>query len=62
MDKQFPGYEEILKNTPGPISLSDLPFGVRYKDLLDYAQQKGVPVKDLSEEEKMMFVFRRSTN
>ena len=53
-------YEEIRKNTPGPVSLSSIPYGVRHKDLIQYAKEKGVSIKDLSQEEKMMFAFRRT--
>ncbi len=60
MNGPKPNYEEIRKNTPGPISLSDVPYGVRHRDLIRYAKEKGVPIKDLSQEEKMMFAFKRT--
>ena len=60
MNSQKLSYEEIRKNTPGPVSLSDVPYGVRHRDLIQYAKENGVSIKDLSQEEKMMFVFKRT--
>lgn len=60
MNGQKLSYEEIRKSTPGPVSLSEIPYGVRHRDLIRYAEEKGVPIKDLSQEEKMMFVFKRT--
>ena len=59
MNGQKHNYKELLKNTPGPISLSSIPYGLRHKDILRYAEKKGVSVADLQKEEKEMFMFKR---
>lgn len=59
MNGQEHNYKKLLKNTPGPISLSSIPYGIRHKDMLRYAEKKGVSVADLSKDEKEIFVFKK---
>lgn len=53
-------YDDAIRTMAGPIAASDLPdVRIDYKGLLEYAEQKGVPVVDLSEAEKSQFVKKR---
>lgn len=53
-------YEDTIRTMTGPIAASDLPdVQIDYKGLLEYAEQKGMPVIDLSEAEKNQFVRKR---
>ena len=52
-------YRESTKNTPGPISLTDLEYTCDIPGIFAYAKSKGVSVEDLSEEEKRLFLKRR---
>ena len=53
-------YEDTIRTMTGPIEARELPdVQINYKGLLDYAEQKGVPVIELSEAEKSQFVKKR---
>lgn len=54
-------YEESLRRTPAPIYASQLPkVKMNLAGLSRYARDKGVSVRDLTEEEKKQFgVFSR---
>ena len=53
-------YENTIKTMAGPIAARNLPdLQIDYKGLLEYAEQKGVPVIDLIEAEKNQFVRKR---
>ena len=53
-------YDDAIRTMVGPIAASELPdVQIDYKELLEYAEQKGVPVIELSEAEKSQFVKKR---
>ena len=50
-------YKEIIKTIPDPIRLKDRPqINLDMRGLMNYAEQQGKKVIDLSEEEKNMFI------
>ena len=54
-------YKDSLENTPGPVSLQDLPpMIIDYRGLVAYAKEKGVHPGMLSEKEKKAFIIRES--
>lgn len=49
-------YEESIANTPGPVSLDDIPkVIIDYKGLLSYAKEKGCKPDELSFDELKTF-------
>jgi len=38
----------------------DMKYGIKVKDLCEYARSRGVSVSELSEEEKLKFVIERT--
>lgn len=49
-------YEEVLKNIPEPIRLKDRPkINLDMRGIMDYAEQQGKKIIELSAEEKAMF-------
>lgn len=52
-------YYEQLRNMPEPVLPSQLPkIKVNLSALSNYARQKGIPVSQLSEEEKALFISK----
>ena len=53
-------YKESIKNTSGPISISDMDYTCDIPGIFSYAKEKGVSVTDLSETEKKQFLKPRN--
>ena len=59
MSIQMKKYKDSLLNISEPINLSQITEKVDLRGLMEYAQDKGVKVAQLSEDEKMMFMSNR---
>lgn len=60
-------FKEYLTHDYKPIPLSEMPYVVDHRGLKAYADNKGVSITSLSEEEKKQFLhpnpaYRRSNN
>lgn len=53
---QMKRYRESLKKTPDPILLSQIQKKMDLRGLMTYAQERGMKVAELSEQERMSFV------
>ncbi|MCD8018809.1 MAG: hypothetical protein LUF92_04275 [Clostridiales bacterium] len=56
MNGQMKRYKESLKNTSEPVLLSRVQKRVDLREIISYARKKGVPVAELSEQEKSKFI------
>ncbi len=56
MNTQMKKYKDYMAQEYKPVLLSETPYVVDHRALRDYAQKKGVAIKDLSEEEKKQFL------
>ena len=56
MNGQMKKYKESLKETSGPVMLSQIKKTMDLRGLIKYAKDKGVKVQQLTEKEKMSFV------
>lgn len=56
MTGQMKRYRELLKKTPDPILLSQIQKKMDLRGLMTYAQERGMKVAELSEQERMSFV------
>ena len=56
MTGQMKRYRESLKKTPDPILLSQIQKKMDLRGLMTYAQERGMKVAELSEQERMSFV------
>ena len=53
----FKHYNDVLSTSIGPVKKSELPNATAdYRGLISYAKTKGVPVTELSQKEKDMFI------
>lgn len=54
-------YEKVLKNIPEPIRLKDSPeINLDMREIMNYAEQQGKKIIELSEEEKAMFIKKKN--
>ena len=54
-------YNDSLANTPGPVSLMDLPkVTIDYRALAKYIRENGITKAGLTEEEKSRFVVNKA--
>ena len=57
MNGQMKRYKEIIKDMPEPIRLKNRPkINIDMRGIMDYAEQQGKKVIELSEEERNMFI------
>lgn len=49
-------YKQSLKNTPGPIMLSQIQGKLDLRGLMEYAENKGVHIAQLTDKEKSLFL------
>lgn len=56
MNGQKQKYNSIIKTMPEPVSLDDVRYGVRLREVCEYATQKNTEVYKLSKEEKNRFL------
>lgn len=60
MDREQRKRYEVLKNIPEPIRLKDRPkINLDMRGIMDYAEQQGKKIIELSAEEKAMFTKKR---
>lgn len=52
-------YKKALKGMLPYVDQMDMKYGIKVKDLCEYARSCGVSVSELSEEEKLKFVIER---
>lgn len=56
---QMTKYREYLEKTYEPIDSKQLAYYVDMRGLRDYAKQKGVPIAELSDNEKNKFLIKK---
>lgn len=56
---QMTKYREYLEKTYKPIDSKQLAYYVDMRGLLDYAKMKGVPIAELSDDEKSEFLIKK---
>ena len=59
MNGQMRKYKESLRNTPGPVNMTDRTSVIDIPAIVRYAREKNVSLAELSEDERAMFIVKK---
>lgn len=61
MNGQMKNYSDYMEQSYNPIDVNSLPYFFDMRGMREYAKQKGVPMAELTQEEKEKFLVPNTT-